>query len=95
MLVRPGMGVVVDPPLDARALAANVETVFGTVKDIDNSGKTLTIRLLLGSDNLPEYEGWDPTSCFRPTLHWWFHSTGSLALFVCGLHSSSRPIAFL
>ena len=55
MLVRPGMGVVVDPPLDARALAANVETVFGTVKDIDHCGKTLTIRLLLGCDNLPEY----------------------------------------
>ena len=55
MLVRPGMGVVVDPPLDARALVANVETVFGTVKDIDNCSKTLTIRLLLGCDNLPEY----------------------------------------
>jgi hypothetical protein len=55
MLVRPGMGVVVDPPLDARALAANVETVFGTVKEIDHCSKTLTIRVLLGCDNLPEY----------------------------------------
>ena len=55
MLVRPGMGVVVDPPLDARALAANVETIFGTVKEIDQCSKTLTIRVLLGRDNLPEY----------------------------------------
>jgi hypothetical protein len=55
MLVRPGMGVVVDPPLDARALAANVETIFGTVKEIDHCSKTLTTRVLLGCDNLPEY----------------------------------------
>ncbi len=41
--------------LDARALAANVETIFGTVKEIDHCSKTLTIRVLLGCDNLPEY----------------------------------------
>ena len=54
-LIRPGMGVVVDPPLCERAFVANVETVYGTVKEIDNASKTVTVRLLLGRDNLPEY----------------------------------------
>ena len=54
LLVRPGSGVVFDPPLSERAFA-DIETFFGTVKEIDHGSATLTVRLLLGSDNLPGY----------------------------------------
>ena len=54
-LLRPGMGAVVDPPLQERAQAANVEAVYGTVLEIDTSSSHVKIRLLLGRDNLPEY----------------------------------------
>ena len=54
-LVRPGMGAVVDPPLQERAQAANVEVVYGTVMEIDARSSQVKLRLLLGCDNLPEY----------------------------------------
>ena len=54
-LLRPGMGVVIDPPLQERAQAANVESVFGSVTAIDTASGKVTCRLLLCRDNLPEY----------------------------------------
>ena len=54
-LLRPGMGVVIDPPLHRRVQAANVETVYGSVTAIDAVSCSITFRLHLGNDNLPEY----------------------------------------
>ena len=54
-LLRPGMGVVIDPPLQQRAQAANIENVYGSAVDIDAVSSTITIRLLVCQENLPEY----------------------------------------
>ena len=53
-LLRPGMGVVIDPPLLDRAQAANVESiVYGSVTGME-SGE-ITLRLLLDREKLPGY----------------------------------------
>jgi hypothetical protein len=49
------MGVIVDPPLQQRAQAANIENVYGSAVDIDAVSSTITIRLLVCQENLPEY----------------------------------------
>ena len=52
-LLRPGMGVVVDPPLAAKA--AYVESIYGSVTAVDTITCQICIRLLLGYENLPPY----------------------------------------
>jgi hypothetical protein len=50
--LRPGMGVAIDPPL---IQCIYVETIYGSVVEIDKDSECITIRLLVGTENLPEY----------------------------------------
>jgi hypothetical protein len=52
-ILRPGLAVVIDPPLSERAKGA--EIVFGSIVALDSEYRRLTIRLLLSCDNLPDY----------------------------------------
>ena len=52
-LLRPGMGVVIDPPLLECPKGADV--MYGSVTAVDPGSKIITFRALLGRDNLPEY----------------------------------------
>lgn len=55
VLTRPGMGVVVEAPLTERVQGSSLDTIYGTVMEIDTNSSNLQIRLLLGRENLPEY----------------------------------------
>jgi hypothetical protein len=54
-LLRPGMGVVIDPPLLECPKGAALEVMHGTITAVDQVSKTMTFRALLGRANMPEY----------------------------------------
>ena len=54
-LLRPGMGVVIDPPLSECPKGAALEVMYGSITAVDPASKTITIRALLDRENLPEY----------------------------------------
>jgi hypothetical protein len=54
-ILRPGLAVVIDPPLSERAKGADLEVVYGSIVAIDTDHNKLTIRLLLSRDNMPDY----------------------------------------
>lgn len=58
-LIRPGMGVVIDPPLHVDGESGRktpyIETVYGSVLAIETGTGHITVRLLCNQENLPAY----------------------------------------
>ena len=53
-ILRPGMGVFIEVPISTSQHAAFHET-FGSITAMDIDSGNITVRLLLGRDNLPDY----------------------------------------
>ena len=54
-IIRPGMGIAIDPPLFECPKGSAFEVMYGTITALDPASETLTFRALLDRENLPGY----------------------------------------